>query len=153
MAAKNRQCAWELYVEMSTRVAVTGKPTDLDCSTFDGEILIESLSSLYAFFQEVRRMLKGLPVGSCLGNWSAELHTASIAQEILNVIRPFMEKWQASFRYWWEQETRRGCDDPPAERQKRFGNQHGYEQMTEDWSIVRRQLRVLQTRLKEIVDS
>lgn len=50
----DRQCAWELYTEMSTRVAVTGKHLDPDCIDFSGELYIESLDSLFRFFQEAR---------------------------------------------------------------------------------------------------
>ena len=33
LADEDRQCAWELYTELSTRVAVTGKSDDPDCGT------------------------------------------------------------------------------------------------------------------------
>ena len=45
---EDRQCAWELYTELSTRVAVTGKCCDEDCTNFEGELFVESLSSLYS---------------------------------------------------------------------------------------------------------
>ena len=32
----DRQCAWELYSELATRIAVTGKPKDSDCTDFTG---------------------------------------------------------------------------------------------------------------------
>lgn len=43
----DRQCAWELYTELSTRRAVTGKLSDPKCKDFNGEIYVESLDSLY----------------------------------------------------------------------------------------------------------
>ena len=52
---EDRQCAWELYTELSTRVAVTGKTGDPECYDFGGELYIESLASLYDFFQEARK--------------------------------------------------------------------------------------------------
>ena len=45
----DRQCAWELYTELSTRIAVTGKSKDRQCTNFDGELYIESLLLLYSF--------------------------------------------------------------------------------------------------------
>jgi hypothetical protein len=36
---------------MSTRVSVIGKPGDSGCKNFEGELLVKSLNSLYAFFR------------------------------------------------------------------------------------------------------
>jgi hypothetical protein len=38
LSEEDRQCAWELYAELSTRVAVTGKVLDSECKTFEGEL-------------------------------------------------------------------------------------------------------------------
>ena len=46
LAEDDRQCAWELYTEMVTRVAVVGKTSDKNCANFDGEVLSESFDSL-----------------------------------------------------------------------------------------------------------
>ena len=59
---EDRQCAWELYAELSTRVAVVGKLSDEGCKNFDGELYIESLASFYNFFQEARRIMT-IPCG------------------------------------------------------------------------------------------
>ena len=45
----DRQCAWELYTELATRIAVTGKSKDPDCTDFSGEVYAESLTSLHTF--------------------------------------------------------------------------------------------------------
>ena len=60
----DRQCAWELYTELATRVALTGKPKDPDCTDFGGEVYAESLSSLYTFFSEARKIMRQFPVGA-----------------------------------------------------------------------------------------
>jgi hypothetical protein len=60
----DRQCAWELYSELATRVAVTGKPKDPDCNDFTGEVYVESLASLHTFFGEARKIMRQFPVGS-----------------------------------------------------------------------------------------
>lgn len=36
----DRQCAWELYTESSTRLAVTGKPGNLEYMDFNVELYI-----------------------------------------------------------------------------------------------------------------
>src|SRR5712691_3325469 len=59
----DRQCAWELYSDLSTRVALTGKINDPECTNFDGELYSESLESLYRFFQAAREIMKKFPVG------------------------------------------------------------------------------------------
>src|SRR5262250_3102881 len=63
LSDQDRQCAWELYTELSTRVALTGKQTDLKCSDYSGEVYVESLASMYSFFQEARRIMRAFPVG------------------------------------------------------------------------------------------
>src|SRR5947209_5285936 len=60
----DRQCAWELYTELATRVAVTGKPKDPDCTDFTGEVFADSLESLHVFFSESRKIMRQFPVGS-----------------------------------------------------------------------------------------
>jgi hypothetical protein len=59
----DRQCAWELYTELSTHVAVTWKADDPDCVEFGGELYIESLDSLYNFFREACGIMRHFPVG------------------------------------------------------------------------------------------
>ena len=68
LSDEDRQCAWELYTELSTRIAVTGKSKDRQCTNFDGELYIESLLSLYSFFQEARKIMQKFPVGKIAGN-------------------------------------------------------------------------------------
>jgi len=63
LADEDRQCAWELYTELSTRVAVTGKSDDPDCVDFGGELYVESLDSLYMFFREARGIMRRFPAG------------------------------------------------------------------------------------------
>jgi hypothetical protein len=46
LSEEDRQCAWELYTEIVTRVAVIGKRYDPTCEDFSGELYAESLDSL-----------------------------------------------------------------------------------------------------------
>ena len=54
----DRQCAWELYTELATRRAVIGVLSDPKCKDFEGESYVESLDSLFRFFQEARAIMR-----------------------------------------------------------------------------------------------
>ena len=43
LSEDDRQCAWELYTELATRVAVVGKPVDKNAISFDGELYCDSI--------------------------------------------------------------------------------------------------------------
>lgn len=144
LSEEDRQCAWELYTEIATRVAVSGKRDDVDCRNFEGELLQESLSSLYKFFGECRLIMRQFPVGRIEDD--NQQHLGCVIHELLaKVLRPFLEKWQVPFRTWWESEE--ANELPPFERQKKFPH---YDEFTEDWSDVRKIVRCLeQTLIKE----
>ena len=127
----DRQCAWELYTELSTRVAVTGKANDADCTDFAGELYIESLSSVYKFFQESRAIMREFPVGQITGDNKDHLGIM-ISRMMEDVLRPFLEKWQVKYRHWWENESNPRLS--PLERQKEFLE---LAQLLEDWSSLR----------------
>jgi hypothetical protein len=44
LSEDDRRCAWELYTEIVTRVAIVGKRRDLNREDFSGELFSESLS-------------------------------------------------------------------------------------------------------------
>jgi hypothetical protein len=141
LSEEDRQCAWELYTELSTRVAVTGKQDDPDCKNFDGEIYIESLTSFYIFFQEARKIMRAFPVGRI--SVDKRNHLGIFINDLLqNILRPFLEKWQADYRYWWEYRSNKEIS--PFERQKEYPN---LDKFLEEWSDVRYLLRKLQEKL------
>jgi hypothetical protein len=146
LSEDDRQCAWELYVELSTRVAAVGKSRDTDCTNFDGELYIESLQSLYAFFQEARRIMRRFPVGK-LGGDKHEHLGLMISRIMSDVLRPFLEKWQVQYRHWWENESNPRL--APLERQKEFLL---LAEFLEDWASVRWLMRELQRRLVKVYD-
>lgn len=138
----DRQCAWELYTELATRVAVTGKPNDPDCTDFSGEVLSESLSSLYTFFSESRKIMRSFPVGN-LGKQKIENHLGALIHRAMrDVIRPFLEKWQADFRFWWEETSDKSL--APFVRQKNYPH---LTQMQSEWSDLRSVMRAIQDKL------
>lgn len=137
----DRQCAWELYTELSTRVAVTGKLGDPECTDFDGEVYAESFESLYRFFQEAREIMRKFPVGR-LEQGSQDHLGILISRVFADALRPFLEKWQADYRHWWEHEANPHL--PPMDRQKEYPRVGA---LLADWAAVRWLLRELQRTL------
>lgn len=89
----DRQCAWELYTELATRIALTGKTKDPDCTDFSGEVYAESLVSLHAFFGEARKIMRQFPVGSIQAKGVENHLGALIHRAMRDVLRPFLETW------------------------------------------------------------
>lgn len=140
----DRQCAWELYTELVTRVAVTGKQTDRTCRDFTGELYSESLASVYAFFQEARRIMRRFPVGRL--DRGVQDHLGILINSVIrDVLRPFLEKWQAEYRFWWDHSSNPQLS--PFERQKQFPR---LEEFLTDWADLRRVMRSLQRRLVQV---
>ena len=128
---EDRQCAWELYTEISTRVAIIGKSNDSKCKDFSGELYIESLASFYNFFQESRKIMRKFPVGHLPESTGNHLGIL-ISNMISDVMRPFLETWQVNYRHWWENKSNPRLS--PLDRQKEFPD---VESFLEDWSNVR----------------
>lgn len=74
----NQEAAWQLYVEISTRISTLKLDYDADEK--------KALESLYKLFEETRRTLKELG--------KKALEVARLAILILNkIVRPFTTKW------------------------------------------------------------
>lgn len=140
----DRQCAWELYTELSTRRAVTGKLNDKKCKDFTGEIYVESLDSVYRFFQESRAIMRKFPVGRLSANERNHLG-ALVYRMMQDVLRPFLEKWHGQYRHWWENESDKTL--PPFQRQIAFP---AHDEMLKDWTNFRWMLRRVQTKLLDV---
>lgn len=146
----DRQCAWELYTELATRIAVTGKSKDRDCTDFSGEVYAESLSSLHTFFGESRKIMRHFPVCStyvkpkkflCIRTGAGiENHLGALIHRAMrDVLRPFLETWQADYRFWWESISNKELH--PFERQKEYPK---LNDMISQWSDVRAIMRAIQ---------
>lgn len=141
LKAQDRQCAWELYTEIATRSSVSGKRGDRECRNFDGELLVESLNSLYSFFTECRQIMRKFPVGRIADN--NQQHLGCVIHDLLaHVLRPFLEKWQVDFREWWASDDQK--DLTPFERQKKYPK---YDDMMTEWSQIRKVVRALERTL------
>lgn len=152
----DRQCAWELYTELATRVAVTGKPRDPDCADFSGEVYAESLASLHTFFGEARKIMRQFPVSSTYAKprkvlgirtgAGVENHLGALIHRAMrDVIRPFLETWQADYRFWWENVSNKELR--PFERQEAYPK---IKEMLSEWSDVRAIMRAIQDKLVEM---
>lgn len=132
LSEDDRQCAWELYTEIVTRVAVRGKVDSKGEDVFAGELFVESLDSMYGFFQAAREIMKRFPVGRLVRNKKS--HLGTFIQSMLEVVvRPFLEKWQAVYRHWWAHQGDEGGN--PFRRQDKFPL---LDEMKQDWVCVRR---------------
>ncbi len=137
----DRQCAWELYSEIATRVAVVGKHGDAECKDFSGELYSESLDSLYNFFQECRGIMRQFPVGRIKD--PRQLHLGIFISRILaKVLRPFLEKWNGKYRHWLSQKMKPEFN--PYEVQESFPDK---DRFLKDWSDVRKIMREAETQL------
>ena len=144
LAEDDRQCAWELYTEISTRVALVGRQ-DRKTSDFEGEIYVESLDSLYRFFSEARGIMRKFPVGKINRAASKKNHLGIVIHScVQHVQRPFLEKWHADVRHWWDFESDKKV--PPFQRQAKFPR---LAEMQKDWANLRYRMRQLQDELVE----
>lgn len=144
----DRQCAWELYTEIVTRLAVHGRtaPAESIVDQFKGELYTESLSSLYSFFREMRGIMRKFPVGKI--ECADEYHLGKFSCSIMNdILRPFLERWQGDFRHWYDVTSRTRPDVSP------FLFQNDYPEIDdflEDWANLRSLMQsVAQTLAKE----
>jgi hypothetical protein len=121
-----QQAAWELYVELSTRVST--QPIQLD----EG-LIQESLESLYTIFSVTRDILKRAGPSVAKGPDSF----GDIAIKVLNEgIRPFLNKWHPRLSVYEDRgDSQYSSFDPP----------HAEEYYNE--------LAVLQTELEQYIEA
>lgn len=82
-----KKAAWEMYIELVTRISV------VELKDEDG-ILRESLDSLYSLFQTTRDILKKYGPDVAIPRKKNELSFGKLAVIILNYqIRPVLAKW------------------------------------------------------------
>jgi hypothetical protein len=127
----DRQCAWEIYTEIATRVAVVGKRGDRLATNYDGELYSESLDSLYTFFKESRSIMRQFPVGR-IKDFREEHLGILISRILANVLRPFLEKWNCRYRSWWSKAQKH--EGSPFEIQQGFPD---LKEFVADWTALR----------------
>ena len=84
---RQRNAAWEIYVELVTRVTVVELRED------EG-ILREALNSFYSLFNTTRDILKKYGPGIAVASQPSDLTLGHVAVGVLNkVLRPMLAKW------------------------------------------------------------
>ena len=82
-----RDAAWEMYVELVTRISVA------DLQPTEG-LLREALSSLYSLFETTRGILRKYGPGVAKPKGHGDLSFGQVAVAVLNgVLRPILAKW------------------------------------------------------------
>src|SRR3954452_8324859 len=92
-----RAAAWELYVELITRVAVVPIEDDSDL------LLREALTSLYSIFHSTRDILRRYGPDIAEPKPGGQFNFAYLAVTILNSgLRPMLGRWHPALRRWEE---------------------------------------------------
>ena len=120
-----RRAAWELYVELITRIAVVALKSD------EG-LLREAMASLHSLFDITREILRDHGPGVAQPKEGGSQSFGTIAVAVLNVvIRPFLARWHPLLTDW---EAGRASDVSVTE----------HEAAWEDNAKVRAELREVQ---------
>lgn len=91
---RQQTAAWEMYVELITRISVEPLAAD------EG-LLREALSSLYSLFGETRRILRQHGPGVARPLPGSELSFGVLAVTILNrILRPLLARWHPLLHAW-----------------------------------------------------
>jgi hypothetical protein len=86
--------------------------------------------------------MRQFPVGTLVAKGVENHLGALIHRAMRDVLRPFLETWQADYRYWWENVSDKRL--PP------FVSQQAYPRVTEmlsQWSDLRAIMRAIQDEL------
>ena len=89
-----RQAAWELYVELITRITVVPLPADHGLAR-------EALNSMYSLFATTREILRRHGPDLAAPKPTGQYNFAYLAVAILNlVLRPTLERWHPELEAW-----------------------------------------------------
>ena len=130
--SRDRQIAYKLWVELSTRKIGLEFEKGYD-------VISEVYDSWYEFFKIARELLKEIPVEKIQDDKETSLVEISI--QILNkCIRPHLTKWQAKYRKWYENKLEKNKDKhfPPQKIQKEY---EYYDEMVEDILNVNKKIK------------
>jgi len=88
---KDRVLAWKMYIQLKTRKAAL--PFNIE-----HDIIIDVFDSIYKIFNETRDLLSEIKPHQ----QETQKSVADFVLRVLNDgIRPFLTKWQAGYRRWW----------------------------------------------------
>jgi hypothetical protein len=125
-----RQAAWELYVEMITRVAVVPLPTDAGLDR-------EAVASLYELFGVHRTVLRKYGPSLAEPKRNGEYNLGYLAVAALNfVIRPFLAQWHPRLGGW---EAQRPESTSVLDHERAWSD---HAELRRELAAVRSQLRI-----------
>jgi hypothetical protein len=111
-----RKAAWEMYVELVTRISVEALGPE------EG-LLREALSSLYSLFDSTRDILRRYGPEVATPKRGNELSFGAIAVTILNLgLRPLLARWHPELAQY---ESTRSADLSPLAHERRWRKQSG----------------------------
>ena len=106
---EERAAAWELYVELVTRISVVPLPAGQG-------LLREALSSLYSLFASTREILRKSGPEIAEPKKSGEYNFGYLAVAMLNyAIRPLLSRWHPALDEW---EAQRPADRSRGEHER-----------------------------------
>jgi hypothetical protein len=135
-----RNAAWEMYVELITRISVE------ELSPGEGS-LREALTSLYSLFETTRNILRNYGPGVAMPSVGTELSFGKIAVTVLNkALRPLLTKWHPELAHY---ESLRPEGTSPIEHERNWDRA---EELRSDLNEVRGSLRAYASYLGEVAD-
>jgi len=138
----DRQIIYKIWVELSTRKI--GIEINLE-----DDVIVEVYDSWYSFFQIVRDHLKDVPASKFHRQDTQKI--IELSMQILNdVIRPHLTKWQARFRWWYDNRLKDGkySDINPQDIQKEFP---AFAELETDMLDVNKRLISYRKQMKQLV--
>lgn len=125
-----RNAAWELYVELVTRIAVQPLATDLGT-------IREAMNSLYSLFASTREILR--KAGPKVGVTHSSVGGLAISV-LNNGLRPFLSKWHPMLQTW---EVQKESEVSPQEHEKSWVHEQ----------TIRNELEILRKNLELYADA
>lgn len=124
---KEREAAWEMYVELVTRISVVElKP--------DEGLLREALSSLYTLFDTTRGILRKYGTAVAKPKRGGDMSFGRIAVRVLNeIIRPVLAKWHPLLL---DYEKKKSDSVSLLEHEKRWDKYEELRKVIEDARVV-----------------
>jgi len=140
VAQNDREAAWRIYTQLSTRVASVDFNEEYDSLT-------RSHNSLHKVFEIVRGEIAAIPVKRIKNDKSDA--TVKFYLDILNQgIRPYLSKWSIPLETWVENEKKKHPNKSVLEIERSFPD---YPKAIEEFKAMNSRMKFYSDRLLEIV--
>lgn len=134
------QIAHKAWTELITRKA--GLLFDVENDT-----IVEIYDSWYVLFGEMRSLIKEIPANQIKDENTQRLVNLLVVS-LNRGLRPHLTKWQAKFRRWYKNESKKNKDKTPQEIQKEY---HQYDDLVQDLTMINQQLVSYANELKKLI--